>query len=190
MSGIRARVSGRRFREARKAALLSQKAVADAAKVSLPTIERIERGERKGEDVYVRPATLFDLAGALDVDPRELMAEGNSRPLGELGSPLDQARLQAARLERREAGGKDKLDVFWGNQWAVAKACVDATATLVRNLGDEVGRMEAIVLLERFIGLERRALEHYLALHGWSTQDMVSEEALDPYDRQIIEANA
>src|SRR5688500_15949740 len=127
-----------KFRQARDSLLLTQKAVAAIAGVSLPTIERIER-DREGKGVYVRPGTLFELAGALDVDPRELMMEDATRPLGELGSPLDRARFQASRLERREADGEGKLDTFWGHQWTLAKACVDDMAKLLRDVGaDEI----------------------------------------------------
>jgi transcriptional regulator with XRE-family HTH domain len=183
-------ISGKKHREEREALLWTQKTVAEAAHVSVPAIERIER-DREGKGVSVRPLTLLALAAALGVEPQDLMLEGTSRPLGELGSPLEQAKFQAARLERREAEGADEGDAFWMWQWGAAEQGVDNTVNLLRSLdGDPVGRREALDLMERFIALERRAEERYLELHRWTPQDAVSDEPVEAETHETIEANA
>jgi transcriptional regulator with XRE-family HTH domain len=191
LAGLSVTISGKTLRKERGTKLLTQKALAEAADVSIPAIERIER-DREGKGVRVRPGSLFALAGALDVDPRDLLVEGRSVPLGEIGSPLDQAKFQAMRLERREAEAEGRGDKFWSRQWGIAERCVEDTVKLLRRVeGDPVQRREALDLLERFIALERRAEERYFALYGWKLpRDVASQEPLEAEDRESIEANA
>ena len=109
-------LDGAKLREERLSRIWTHERLAELADLSVSAIERFEREGRKGKNVSVRARTLFALAGALDVDPRNLLVGGGSHPLADLGTPLDRAKFQAARLERREAEGQDKLDAFWGNQ--------------------------------------------------------------------------
>jgi transcriptional regulator with XRE-family HTH domain len=60
---------GENLRRLRTARYLSQSDLATKAKVSKPTIQRIERG-----DYFPYPRTIRALADALDVDPSELVA--------------------------------------------------------------------------------------------------------------------
>jgi len=129
---------------------------------------------------------MFALAAALGVEPQDLMLEGTSRPLGELGSPLEQAKFQAAKRERQEAEGEGNGQAWWMQHWAATEQGVDNAMDLLRRFeGDPVGRKEALDLLERCIAQERRAEGQYVKrAFGVSVEELLSES------REHVEANA
>jgi len=178
-------LDGAKLREERLSRIWTHECLAELADLSVSAIERFEREGRKGKNVSVRARTLFALAGALDVDPRNLLVGGGSRPLGDLGSPLELARLQATRLERRESEALDrgeKGDLFWREQWGKGEDYTMRCAELLAELKDEVSRREASGLQMRFIGLYHRGVERYLAFYGLTPQDVASDEPLDAGD--------
>ena len=147
---------------------LSGTKMAKRAGISATTYYAIENGNTTPQG-----ATLRRLARAFGVSVEELLT---NLPLAER-SPLEQARVQAEKLKQREAEGEGKGDDYWMSQYVVAQGCVNDTAKLLREVGaDEARRREALDLLEEFIGLERRALEAWLAMHNWTLESLAAEE--------------
>jgi transcriptional regulator with XRE-family HTH domain len=64
--------TGEKVREARRRAMLTQGELAEKSGVGITSIVRIERDQL---DTSPRVSTLRKLAAALDVDPRELLAD-------------------------------------------------------------------------------------------------------------------
>jgi transcriptional regulator with XRE-family HTH domain len=64
-------ISGRKLRRVRDERLLSQRELAEAAGLSPTTILKLEAG--RVEDPH--PRTIRKLAAALEVDPREILAD-------------------------------------------------------------------------------------------------------------------
>jgi len=160
------------LRRVRDARVLTQKELDSRSGVGFVTISRLERG------FAARPTTAHRLAEALRVDMDDLLSEeGTGVPLGPLGSPIEEAKEQAAKLERREARGDDEGDAFWMGQWSAALQGVRNATKLLRLFDREVVRRhEALGVLERFIALERRAEERYFALHGWDLEEVFAED--------------
>ena len=65
------KIDGKKLQDARLAKFLSRDELADASGIHRDHIGRLERGY-EGES---RPPTVRELAAALDVDPRELLAD-------------------------------------------------------------------------------------------------------------------
>ncbi len=159
---------GARLMDRRDAMGLSGTEVAKRAGISATTLYAIENGRTKP-----RGATLRRLARAFGVPVEELLTDTPK----DRRSPLEQARVQAENLKRREAEGEDRGPDYWMGQYTTAHDCVDATAKLLREVGaEEEGRRAALQLLEDFIGLEGRALDRWLAVHGWSKEDLLTHE--------------
>lgn len=162
---------GARLQARRDEMGLSGTQMAKRAGISPTTYYGIENGKTEP-----RGATLRRLARAFGVSVEELLTEVPKAQR----SPLEQARVQAETLKQREAESAGKLDAFWGQQWAMSKAGVGVAAKLLREVGaDGSQRIEALDLLDDFIGLERRAEDRFLELHNWSLADAVSEEPLE-----------
>jgi transcriptional regulator with XRE-family HTH domain len=64
--------TGEKVREARRRAMLTQGELAEKSGVGITSIVRIERDQL---DTSPRVSTLRKLAAALEVDPRELLAD-------------------------------------------------------------------------------------------------------------------
>jgi transcriptional regulator with XRE-family HTH domain len=65
-------VNSERLRQLRHDNVMTQKELAEAAKVGVRTVAALENGETSAQ-----PRTIRTLAGALGVPPRELVAENN-----------------------------------------------------------------------------------------------------------------
>jgi transcriptional regulator with XRE-family HTH domain len=67
------RVDGDKLQAARLAKFLDRSEVAEQAGLDVRTVEGLERGEWPGGS---KPSTIRKLAGALDIDPNELVEHG------------------------------------------------------------------------------------------------------------------
>jgi transcriptional regulator with XRE-family HTH domain len=74
MRDVPLRLDGEKVRDLRRERGLSQEMLARRAHMSYRTISRIEHGESQS----ARELTVLALAGALDVEPTDLLAEGQS----------------------------------------------------------------------------------------------------------------
>ncbi len=84
------KVDTERLRRLRRERAISQRALAQASGVGLDTVNKVETGVRDA-----LPTTLQKLAGALGVEPSELMKEDQAR-----------AQLRAQLLSQSESKGK------------------------------------------------------------------------------------
>jgi transcriptional regulator with XRE-family HTH domain len=73
-TGGKSRVDVPRLRQLRQQAILSQEQLAEKSGVARDTISKLETGQRRAY-----PRTIHRLAAGLDVEPRELIGEGQQR---------------------------------------------------------------------------------------------------------------
>ena len=100
---------GRRLARTRLQRNMPQEALAKEAGVSVPTVQRIERGQPAEVRSLIRVMRVLDLLGSLD-----------SAVPQPLPSPIDQLKLQGrdrqrARPRRPGRGGADPLPWVWGD---------------------------------------------------------------------------
>jgi len=101
---------GERMKVLRRERGWTQEDLADKSKVSLRTIQRLERGERPA-----RPGTLDFLAAALDVEPNELEVGFTSETLRALETEFvcpHCGALLAQRTGVEHEYGSDEVEVF------------------------------------------------------------------------------